>query len=243
MKTVVITGAGAGLGRAMARRMAGAGYYVILLGRTLSRLKDLEAELAPNARALACDVSSPDSVRTAFAEIAARKSEIDVLINNAATYEPSLATEARDDQILDPILTNLAGPIYTARSAVPMLARGGHIINISSESVAMNFPMLSLYQASKAGLERFTAALRAEVESSGIKVTLVRAGTMYDEDAKSSWEPEVHKRFAEACLKAAIDLRARPISHYKSIAGVIQAIVEAPGDVNMPQVSLEGFRA
>ena len=78
-----------------------------------------------------------------------------MLINNAAIFHPFLIEEATDDQIMTGVLANLAGPILCARSAIPMLNRGGHIINISSESIALPFPHLSVYQATKAGLRIF----------------------------------------------------------------------------------------
>ena len=142
----------------MARRLAADGETLILLGRTLSKVQAVADELGNGAMAVACDVGDPDSVRQAFAEIAAVHPQIDVLINNAATYEPFKVADARDDQILGIMQTNLLGPIYTCRAALPVLARGGQIVNVSSESVVIPLPLLSLYQSSKAGLERFTDA-------------------------------------------------------------------------------------
>ena len=83
-KVVVITGAGKGLGRAIARHIAARGDQVVLLGRTLSNVQTVAAELGSPAFALECDVGQPESVRAAFASIAQRHSGIDVLINNAA---------------------------------------------------------------------------------------------------------------------------------------------------------------
>ncbi len=111
--------------------------------------------------------ASQDSVRAAFAEIAKRHPRIDVLINNAAVYEPFFVKDATDDQILGPLLTNLAGPIFTCRAAIPMMDRGAAIINVSSESVGLEFPMLSLYQSTKAGMERFSQSLSRELEARG----------------------------------------------------------------------------
>ena len=78
-KTIVITGAGVGLGRALARRFAKEGETVILLGRTLSKVQAVADELGEPAFAVQCDVGVPDSVRTAFAAIAERHPKIDVL--------------------------------------------------------------------------------------------------------------------------------------------------------------------
>jgi NAD(P)-dependent dehydrogenase (short-subunit alcohol dehydrogenase family) len=239
-KTVVITGAGAGLGRTLARLIAERGDRVILLGRTLAKVEEAAAELGGVARALACDVSSMRSVEDAFARIG----HLDVLINNAATYEPFMVADARDDQLRTAIQTNYLGPILTCRAAIPLMGGCGQIINISSESVGMSFPMLSLYQSSKAGMERFSEALGKELSEKGIRVTVVRAGQMHDENstAPAHWNPEAARRFHELCPEAGLDLRRRPRTHFTSAAKVIAQLLDLPGDMNVPLMQLEGFR-
>jgi NAD(P)-dependent dehydrogenase (short-subunit alcohol dehydrogenase family) len=239
-KTIVITGAGIGLGRALARRFAKEGETVILLGRTYSKVQAVAEELGSPAFALECDVRSPDSVRAAFAAIAERRPKIDVLINNAAIYEPFHVAKATDAQVLDSVHTNLAGPIFTSRSAIPMMEKGGYIINVTSESVALEFPMLSLYQCSKAGLERFTQSLSHELDPQGIRVSTVRAGPMYEEGKGSDWDPEIGMQFYQACLAVGLDMRTRPISHVDSVTGVFRALLDLPPDVRVTHVSLEG---
>jgi NAD(P)-dependent dehydrogenase (short-subunit alcohol dehydrogenase family) len=153
-RVIVITGAGAGLGRALARRFAADGDSVVLLGRTRSKVEQVASELGGRALALECDVGSADSVRSAFAAIAARHPRIDVLINNAGVYQPFLIAEATDQQIVQSVTTNLLGPIFCSRAAIALMGRGGHILNVTSESVGMRFPHLVMYQTSKAGMER-----------------------------------------------------------------------------------------
>lgn len=237
-KVIVITGAGVGLGRALARRFAADGDTVVLLGRTLSKVQAVADELGARAMAVACDVGSPDSVRTAFAEIAKRFPKIDVLINNAALYEPFLIAEANDEQILSIINTNVTGPILCARSAIPMMERGAHIINVSSESTEINWPYLVLYQATKAGLERFSQGLNFELDSSGIKVTTVRAGQMVEEGKAPNWDPQVAMRFFQACMAAGINLRESPKTHYNSVTEVFRAVVDMPQDLQTPVVTI-----
>jgi NAD(P)-dependent dehydrogenase (short-subunit alcohol dehydrogenase family) len=137
------------------------------------------------------------------------------------------------------MMTNFAGPIYCSRAVIPMMQRGGHIINISSETVTLPHAMFSLYQSSKAGLERFTDALHAELEPDGIRVTLARAGQMMDSDSKRPADGELARRFAEENFKRGIDLRARPISSFNSVAEVLRGLVYLPADVNIPLISLE----
>jgi len=238
-RVIVITGAGIGLGRALARRFAREGESVVLLGRTFSKVKAAADEIGDAAFAVECDVSSPDSVRAAFAAIAARHPKIDVLINNAAIYEPFNVADARDDQIEGIVGTNLSGPIFCSRAAIPMMEKGGYIINVSSESVGLDFPMLSLYQCTKAGLERFTESLSRELEPAGIRVSTVRAGPMYEEGKGSTWDPQIGMEFAQKCAAAGIDLRSRPISHVNSVTDVFRALIDLPADVRVTHASIE----
>ena len=238
-RCIAITGAGSGLGRSLARRLAHDGETIVLLGRTQARLDALAAELGEGSYSEVCDVASADSVRTAFAAIAERHAAIDVLINNAGIYQPFFVKDATDAQISVAVMTNFAGPVYCSRAVIPMMRKGGHIINISSETVGLPHAMFSLYQSSKAGLERFTQALHAELEPHGIRVTMVRAGQMMDEDSKSPAAGELARRFAEENLKRGLDLRARPVSSFSSVADVLRMLIHLPGDVNVPQLFLE----
>jgi meso-butanediol dehydrogenase/(S,S)-butanediol dehydrogenase/diacetyl reductase len=238
-RCIAITGAGAGLGRAVARRLGSDGDTIVLLGRTRARLEALAAELGGDSYPVVCDVASADSVGTAFAAIAERHPGIDVLINNAAVYQPFFVKDATDAQIGAAVMTNFAGPIYCSRAVIPMMRKGGHIINISSETVGLPHAMFSLYQSSKAGLERFTEALHAELEPHGIRVTLVRAGQMMDADSKSPAAGDLARRFAEENLKRGLDLRARPISSFTSVADVVRVLIHLPADVNVPRIFLE----
>ena len=237
-KTIVITGAGLGLGRALARRFAADGEAVVLLGRTLEKVQATAAEIGDRAMAIGCDVGSADSVRAAFAAIAKRHPRIDVLINNAAVFEPFLIAEATDAQIFGPVITNLAGPMLCARAAIPMMGRGGHIINVSSESVAMRYPYLVVYQSSKAGLERFSEGLGHELEPNGVRVTNVRAGQMMEEGKTWSVDPAMAVRFGQAAMAAGINLRERPISHVNSVTNAFRALIDLPPDVHIADVHI-----
>jgi NAD(P)-dependent dehydrogenase (short-subunit alcohol dehydrogenase family) len=242
-KVIVITGAGVGLGRALARRFAAEGETVVLLGRTASKIEAVAKELGAPALAVACDVASPDSVRAAFATIAKHHPRIDVLINNAAEFKPFTIAEARDDQILNTIAINLTGPILCVRAAIPMMGRGAHIINVSSESVEMTFPHLVLYQTSKAGMERFSVGLRHELEPAGIRVTIIRAGQMMEAGKAWDIDPTAARRFAEACMAAGVNLGQRPISQFTSVTGTFRAVIDMPEDLHAGLVTLQARTA
>lgn len=238
-RIIVVTGGGTGLGRAIARRLAEGGDVPILLGRRLEKVEAVANEIGGGASALACDVSGPDSVDAAFAEIARRYPRIDGLINNAAVYRPFKVKDATNDQIRDPLMTNIAGAVHCARAAIPLLGKGGFIVNIGSETVASRVAMFSLYQSSKAGLERFTRALKEELEPEGIRVTLLRACKMYDSDFEWDVDPEAMRLFAEENAKRGINQRQAPIASFESAAAQVWWVVNLPADVAVSEVFLE----
>ncbi len=242
-KTIVITGAGDGLGRALARRFAADGETVLLLGRTLSKVQAVADEIGAPHRAIECDVANPDAVRAAFATIAERHPRIDVLINNAGVYEPFTLADARDEQILDQMSINLAGPIFCARAALPMLRGGGHIVNVTSESIALQMPMLWMYAGAKAGLELVSTMWGRELEAEGVRVTVVRAGMMMDETKTgSNWPIDVAMKFAQENARIGLNLRERPISHYNSVTDAFRAVLDMPADLHVGLVTLSGSR-
>lgn len=239
-RIIVITGAGVGLGRALARRFAADGDSVVLLGRTATKINAAAKEIGERAMAVACDVASPDSVRTAFAAIAERHPKIDVLINNAAVFEPFQIVNATDEQILGTVATNLAGPMLCARSAIPMMNPDGHIINVTSESVGMPFPHLSVYQSSKAGLEQFSLSLYRELDASGIRVSNVRAGSMFEDGKSWDVDPDAALQFYNAALAAGINLGERPLSQFTSVTNVFRALIDLPPDLHAFSINLHG---
>lgn len=237
-KTIVITGAGVGLGRALAKRFAQDGDQVVLLGRTKSKLDAVVDSIGDRATALACDVSSADSVRDTFAAIKSQCGSVDVLINNAAVFEPYKIVDAKDQQIISAVMTNLAGAMFCARAAIPLMAKGSHIINVTSESVGMPFPHLSVYRSSKAGLEQFSSALAQELEPEGIRVTNVRAGQMYEEGKSWDVDPEARATFGKAAIAAGINLLERPLSQFESVTDVFSHLINLPADLHIGSVSL-----
>lgn len=242
-KTIVITGAGKGLGRELARRFSREGETVVLLGRTAAKVEAVANEIGANAMAICCDVSKPDQVKAAFAAIADRHGQIDALINNAATFQPALVAEASDEHIVNTINSNLTGAILCARSAIPLLRPNGHIINVTSESVAMPFAFLTLYKTSKAGLEQFTISLHQELRQTGIRVTTVRAGQMAGEDMSMDAPPELIGRFFEANAKAGLNLAEGPITPYASATQVFRNLLDLPQDVHVAHVGVHARAA
>lgn len=243
-KTIVITGAGEGLGKALSRRFCEDGDKVVMLGRTLAKLETAAAGFGPNCMAVRCDIGDPASVREAFAEIARVHERIDVLINNAAVYVPFTLESAQDEDILSQVTTNVAGPVFVAREAVKAMGPGGHVINVTSESVELAIPMLWLYAATKQAVERIGKGWREELGARGIRVTTVRAGKMFGEGKTGSgWSMETTMAFAKACAEAGMPMQEQPITDFSSLLPTFRTIVDSPADLNLDLVTLGARRA
>jgi meso-butanediol dehydrogenase / (S,S)-butanediol dehydrogenase / diacetyl reductase len=240
-KTIVITGAGDGLGRALARRFAGDGDTVILLGRTLAKVQAVADELGAPAMAIQCDVADGNSVRAAFAEVAKRHPKIDVLVNNAGIYWPFTLAEADDKTVEDLTSININGTIFCGREALPLFQGDGHIINVTSESSVLKTPMMWLYASTKHAVELISEMWGRELEPAGVRVTTARCGQMYDETKTSApWPQEVSMRFGAAAAAVGINLREKGTSHYKSVTDAFRAILDMPRDTHLNLVSING---
>lgn len=195
-KIALVTGAATGLGKQIAAQLVAAGSKVAILGRTLASLEQVADELGAAAFPVVADVANPDQVRQAFAAVDSHFGDIDILINNAATYFPFRIEDASDQHLQTIINTNLLGPAYCVREAVPRMKRrgGGDIINVSSESTRNPFPFLTVYAASKGGLETLSQGLRTELKEYGIRVAVLRTGTLIttagNNASLANWTPE-----------------------------------------------------
>ena len=187
-KVAVVTGTSKGIGVAIARELHDAGMALALLARTEGPLVELAHDLGDDCIPVVCDVGDPDVVRTAFASIDERFGQIDALVNNAGLIGMSLLADADDEHITSIVAANLLGPMFCSRAAVPLLERagGGDIVNISSCAVELARPYLSIYAATKGGLETFSRTLAAEVRPQNIRVSAVRVGPTASEPTPAS---------------------------------------------------------
>ncbi len=240
-KTIVITGAGDGLGRALARRFAKDGDTVILLGRTLSKVQAVAEELGAPAMAVQCDVADGASVKAAFAAVAKVHPKIDVLINNAGIYWPFTLAEATDELVQNISAININGTIFCARDALPLFQGDGLILNVTSESAELKTPMMWHYAASKHAVELIGEMWARELEPQGVRVTTVRAGQMYDETKTAApWPVETSMKFGAAAAAVGIDLRGKGSSHYASVTDAFRAILDMPKDTHLNLVAING---
>jgi 3-hydroxy acid dehydrogenase / malonic semialdehyde reductase len=176
---VLVTGATAGFGAAIARRFVAAGAQVIAAGRRRERLDALAAELGERLLPLPLDVSDRAQVDAALAGLPAAFAKVEVLVNNAGL---ALGLEPADQASLDDwetmIDTNVKGVVYLTRALLPgMVARGrGHVINIGSTAGRYPYPGGNVYGASKAFVRQFSLNLRADLAGRGVRVTDIEPG-------------------------------------------------------------------
>jgi NADP-dependent 3-hydroxy acid dehydrogenase YdfG len=181
-KVVVVSGASMGVGRATAQRFAQQGATVVLLARRKLLLDEIAESIGANAVPIVTDITSSVEIGAAFEQVAAQFGRVDILINSAGASRIRLIEEASDEDIAVTVNTNLIAPIYTTRAAIPLLraAGGGDIMNISSEITLDHMPMMTLYAATKHGLNGFTEAMNHELRRDSIRVTLVILGAVGD---------------------------------------------------------------
>ncbi len=173
-KTVVVTGAAGGLGRALALRFAAAGARIVALDRDDAVLQGLTFPDGVEAVRIACDVSSEADCLRAMAEARRAFGGVDVLANNAGITHRSAFAATRPGVIRRVMEVNYFGAVHCTHAALDdLIARRGMVVAISS--VAGFAPLVARtgYAASKHALHGFFDSLRSEVEAHGVKVLLV----------------------------------------------------------------------
>lgn len=181
----LVTGAGSGIGRCYALRLAALGYRLVIVGNNRAPLEAVAEEIkntaaaastTPDVRVIALDLARVGAAQELFDRVEADGIAVDVVINNAGIFSfcDILTTPAeRVERII--LLHDLTVTQLCRLYAADMVRRGvrGHILNMSSYSLWMPFPGLALYSASKAYMRSFSVAFAKEVRERGIRVTAV----------------------------------------------------------------------
>lgn len=182
-KNAIITGAGRGIGRAIALALAAEGVNVGLLAQSEATLQDVAKEveaLGVKATIATADVSSNDEVTQAIESLTSELGQVDILINNAgiAKFGNFLDLEVSEWEKI--IQVNLMGVYYVTRAVLPGMIeqKSGDIINISSSAGQKGAPLTSAYSASKFGVFGITESLAMEVRKHNIRVTALAPSTV-----------------------------------------------------------------
>ena len=176
-KTILITGATSGFGRAAARKFAAGGWRVIGTGRRAERLRELQEELGDNFLPLEVDMRDRQAL-AGLAKLAAPWGDIDLLLNNAGLAPPTTPLPDTEwERIEEVIDTNVNGLVALTRALLPKLVeRQGQIINLSSVAGTYPYKGGAVYAGTKAFVRQFSLDLRCDLQGTGVRVTSVEPG-------------------------------------------------------------------
>ena len=230
MKTVLITGATSGIGRATARAFAKNSFRVILCGRREDRLAELQDELSQRTEVhtLLFDVRDRNAVLSSIASLPETFADIDILINNAGNahgLDPIQDGDTNDwDAMID---INIKGLLYVSKAVIPQMVdrRRGHIINIGSTAAKEVYPNGNVYCATKHAVDALNHGMRMDLNAYGIRVGGIHPGMVATE-------------FSEVRFKGDTDRAANVYKGFEplqpeDIADIIVFVVTRPPHVNI----------
>jgi short-subunit dehydrogenase len=173
-RVVLITGASSGLGLAMARRFAGAGYRVYGTARKPVTSTNPYGDF----RLIQMDVNDDAQVRVGVQEILSREGRLDILVNNAGFGVAGALEDTSEEEALAQFQTNFFGMHRVCRAVLPQLRAQdyGYIVNVGSLAGLMAIPFEGMYSAAKFAVEGYSEGLRMEVRRFGIRVVVVEPG-------------------------------------------------------------------
>jgi 3-oxoacyl-[acyl-carrier protein] reductase len=187
-KTAIITGAGKGLGKAMAAAFAAEGINLGLIARTVQDLESVAAELKQNHPDInityaTADVGNLAEVKVAVAKITDELKTVDILVNNAGVLKVGSVLELPVEEWEQVFRINVLGTYYMVHEVLPLIMKQGKgdIINVASTAGLKGAAKMSAYGASKAAVINFTEALMQEVRKSNVRVTTVNPSTIATE--------------------------------------------------------------
>jgi 3-oxoacyl-[acyl-carrier protein] reductase len=212
MQNVIVSGGSRGLGLAMSRGLAAAGYRVIALARSLSaELTSAAREAADSGRGAiefrACDLSDLDQIGPLVRAVRADFGPLYGLVNNAGLGTSGILSNMRDTDIQRLIQLNTVSPIILSKYAVRsmMTQREGRIVNMASVVASTGYSGLAVYSATKASLVGFTRSLAREVGQLGITVNAVAPGFIATEMTHDLDEPQRLQIARRSALKRMAD--------------------------------------
>jgi len=232
-KTILITGATSGIGKATAIHFAALGARLILCGRRQERLDQLKEELPTVVHTLNFDVRDKASVFKAIDSLPESFKNIDVLLNNAGNaHGLHDVIEANLDDWDTMIDGNVKGVMYVTKAILPFMTerKSGHIINVGSIAGLEVYPKGNIYCASKAALNAFTQGLRIDLNPLGIRVGAVHPGLVETEFSEVRFKGDINR--AKSVYSQLEALQA------EDIANTIAFMVHAPKHVTIADITV-----
>lgn len=231
-KVAVVTGAGSGIGRAVALALHGAGYSVVLAGRRKAALEETAAMAVPGAPAMlpvATDVSKPDSVQALFDVVRDKLGRLDVLFNNAGSNAPGIAIEDLTfEQWSTVVGANLTGSFLCAQQAIRIMKsqepRGGRIINNGSLSAYVPRPNSAPYTTTKHAISGLTRCISLDGRAYDIACSQIDIGNA---------ATDMSARLAVGAVQPNGDIVPEPRFDVKHVADAVLYIAGLPLNTNV----------
>ena len=246
-KVWFITGASRGMGVDFVKAALAAGHAVVGTGRDPDVVAKAVGDL-DDLQVVKLDVTSPADAEAAVRAAVDRFGRIDVLVNNAGTFEAGYFEELTPEQVERQLATSLLGPMNVTRAVLPIIRkqRSGHIISISSGAGLIGFEFCSAYAASKFGLEGWMESLRPEVEPFGIHTTIVNPGFF-----RTRLLTKESMTFADRSIEDYADRRAEQLKWWEAQNGqqsgdpakLARALVRVAGEQSPPHRFIAGADA
>ncbi len=210
-KTIVISGASRGIGKAIAQKFAAEGWNLALCARSEKDLATLKAELQTATNKVlthACDVAKKEEVRAFANKVIKEFGAIDILVNNAGTFIPGQVINEEDGNLETLIETNLYSAYNLSRMLLPamMEKKSGYIFNMCSVAGIKAYPNGGSYSISKFAMMGLSKALREELKEHNIHVTALIPGATYTDSWKSSGLAEARFMKPEDIAKTVWDI-------------------------------------
>ncbi len=235
MSTALVTGATAGFGEAITRRLVGAGHRVIATGRRQDRLEALAAQLGRDkVLPFGLDVTDKAAVAALPRSLPAGWSEVDILVNNAGLalgMDPAFKANLDDWDTM--VATNVTGLIGMTRALLPaMVERNrGFVLNLGSTAGTYPYPGGHVYGASKAFVTQFTLNLKSDLVGTNVRVTSVEPGLVGGTEFSSV-------RFSGDSDKAAAPYKGTTPLTAEDIAETVTWLVSLPEHVNINRIEM-----
>jgi len=241
-RVAVVTGAGRGLGRAIAEGLAATGARVVVAARTRTSIRTTAQAIeraGGHAAAIPCDVRDPASVESLIQQTLSYGGRLDILVNSAGVFQIAALADTGEPLWESILATNLTGAYRVTRAALAPLVRSrGHIVNMISVAGKTTFPGNAAYCASKWGLLGFTNVLRDELRPLGVRVTAVFPGavdTPIWDTVAGRWD-RTHMLRPEAVAKTVVDACCTPDD------ASIDEITILPGSATRPRTTARSRR-
>jgi NAD(P)-dependent dehydrogenase (short-subunit alcohol dehydrogenase family) len=228
-KIALVTGAGSGIGRAVALALANAEFHVVLTGRRQERLDEVARQGGARCRAITADVTDPDSITALFTRVRQEFGRLDLLFNNAGTGAPPMPLEDLPVETWRAVIdTNLTGMFLCTQGAFRLMKsqtpRGGRIINNGSIAATTPRPHMIAYTASKHAVSGLTKSTSLEGRQYDIACGQIDIGNTATDMAAP---------MATGTLQADLSLKPEPTFDVKHVADAVLYMAGLPLDANV----------